>query len=87
MIRSVSANNTQVYHLSAGKSLPEFLKDAQKGKSLRLVKCQLGVQRDYLRNRRDREFRKRLELIQDFEFPISSSTRRFPPSMTLWIDS
>ena len=51
-------NDVTVYNLSAGKTLPEFLQDAKKRKkSLRY----------------DEQFRKRLELIQDFDFHSAST--------------
>jgi len=54
-------NDVKVYNLSAGKSLPQFLEDAKKkNKSLRY----------------DDDFRRRLDLLQDFEFQISSSRVR-----------
>lgn len=56
MIRSISANGTQVYHLSAGRSLPDFIKETKPGKSARQSKE-----------------RRHLELIQDFQFPVSST--------------
>mmetsp|Transcript_23934 Transcript_23934/g.74475 ORF Transcript_23934/g.74475 Transcript_23934/m.74475 type:complete len:539 (+) Transcript_23934:90-1706(+) len=57
-------NDVKVYNLSAGKSLPEFLEDAQKSnKSLRY----------------NEDFRRRIDLIQDFEFSIGSSRVRVSP--------
>lgn len=57
-------NDVKVYNLSAGKSLPQFLEEAQKRKqSLRY----------------NSEFRRRLDLIQDFEFNIASTRVRVSP--------
>lgn len=54
-------NDVKVYNLSAGKSLPQFLDDAKKAnKSLRY----------------DEDFRRRLDLLQDFEFSVASSRVR-----------
>eukprot|EP00392_Amoebophrya_sp_AT5.2_P003640 g3645.t1 len=51
-------NDVPVYNLTAGKSAPQFLEEAAKtNKSLRY----------------NSEFRNRVELLQDFEFPICSS--------------
>lgn len=58
-------NDVKVYNLSAGKSLPQFLEEAQKkSKSLR----------------HNDEFKRRLDLIQDFEFRICSSRVRVSPN-------
>ena len=60
-------NNVTAYHLSAGKSLPEFLQEAKKtNKSLRY----------------DETFRRRLELIQDFEFHSASTSIDISPDET-----
>lgn len=49
-------NGVKIYNLSAGKTLPQFLQDSyETHKSLRY----------------DQEFRRRIELIQDFDFPVS----------------
>jgi len=57
-------NDVKVYNLSAGKSLPQFLEEAQKKKtSLRY----------------NQDFRRRLDLIQDFEFSIASTRVRVSP--------
>mmetsp|Transcript_85534 Transcript_85534/g.133652 ORF Transcript_85534/g.133652 Transcript_85534/m.133652 type:complete len:544 (+) Transcript_85534:52-1683(+) len=57
-------NDVKVYNLSAGKSLPQFLEEAKKNqKSLRT----------------NEDFRRRLDLIQDFEFNIASSRVRVSP--------
>mmetsp|Transcript_85609 Transcript_85609/g.247094 ORF Transcript_85609/g.247094 Transcript_85609/m.247094 type:complete len:546 (-) Transcript_85609:197-1834(-) len=50
-------NDVKVYNLSAGKSLPQFLEEARKkSKSLRY----------------NEDFKKRIDIIQDFEFNIAS---------------
>jgi len=57
-------NDVKVYNLSAGKSLPQFLEEAKKkSQSLRY----------------NEDFRKRLDLIQDFEFSVASSRVRVSP--------
>mmetsp|Transcript_20232 Transcript_20232/g.60959 ORF Transcript_20232/g.60959 Transcript_20232/m.60959 type:complete len:537 (-) Transcript_20232:58-1668(-) len=57
-------NDVKVYNLSAGKSLPQFVEEAQKKRrSLRY----------------NEEFRRRLDLIQDFEFGIASTRVRVSP--------
>lgn len=75
-------NDVKVYNLSAGKSLPQFVEEAQKKhKSLRY----------------DEDFRRRIDLIQDFEFNIASQRVRvsadgeyiaaagvYPPEMRLY---
>jgi len=54
-------NDVKVYNLSAGKSLPQFVEEAQKKKtSLRY----------------NEDFRKRIDLLQDFEFNVASSRVR-----------
>jgi len=54
-------NDVKVYNLSAGKSLPQFLEEAKKtSKSLRY----------------NEDFRRRIDLIQDFEFNVASSRVR-----------
>ncbi|CAD7924031.1 unnamed protein product [Amoebophrya sp. A120] len=51
-------NDTPVYNLTAGRSTPQFIEEAAKNnKSLRY----------------NEEFRNRVELLQDFEFPATSS--------------
>jgi len=58
-------NDIKVYNLSAGKSLPQFLEEAQKkSKSLR----------------HNDEFKNRLDLIQDFEFRIASTRVKISPN-------
>eukprot|EP00931_Biecheleriopsis_adriatica_P041216 TRINITY_DN23588_c0_g1_i1.p1 TRINITY_DN23588_c0_g1~~TRINITY_DN23588_c0_g1_i1.p1 ORF type:complete len:540 (-),score=149.68 TRINITY_DN23588_c0_g1_i1:117-1736(-) len=57
-------NDIKVYNLSAGKSLPQWLEEAQKKKqSLR----------------ENEDFKKRIDLIQDFEFNVASSRVRVTP--------
>eukprot|EP00435_Cladocopium_sp_Y103_P044608 s1110_g12.t1 len=53
-------NDIKVYNLSAGKSLPQWLAEAQKKKQ------SLGCM----------DFKKRIDLIQDFEFNVASSRVR-----------
>jgi ribosome biogenesis protein ENP2 len=48
-------NNTKVYNLSSGKTLPQWLSESKKRSMMK-----------------DDEYRKRLELIQDFEMPTAS---------------
>ena len=57
-------NGIKIYNLSAGKTLPQFLEEANKRKKS-------------LRN--DQEFRRRIELIQDFDFPIASTQVQMTP--------
>lgn len=57
-------NDVKVYNLSAGKSLPQFLEEAKKkNKSLKY----------------DEDYRRRLDLLQDFEFTVASSRVRVSP--------
>lgn len=57
-------NDKPVYNLSAGKSAPQFVEEAEKNnKSLRY----------------NEEFRNRLELLQDFEFETTSSKVKVSP--------
>jgi len=57
-------NDIKVYNLSAGKSLPQWLEEAHKKKqSLR----------------QNEDFKKRIDLIQDFEFNVASSRVRVTP--------
>eukprot|EP00971_Amphidinium_carterae_P133641 2647030-Amphidinium_carterae.2 len=51
-------NDVKVYNLSSGKSLPAWLKEAEK------KKVSLKYNEDY---------RKRIDLLQDFEFSVASS--------------
>jgi ribosome biogenesis protein ENP2 len=53
----IIANSVKVYDLSSGKSLPEYMEEAKKRK------IKLKHLDDYAN---------RIELIQDFEFNISS---------------
>ena len=57
MATSFSVNGVQVYALSAGKSLPQWLSE----RTRRALN-------------KDPEFRRRIELIQDFNFPSASQT-------------
>lgn len=50
-------NNTKIYHLTANKTTPEFFR--QNNKNLQNLK-------------KDAEYQKRIDFIQDFKFPISS---------------
>ncbi|XP_045605009.2 nucleolar protein 10 isoform X1 [Procambarus clarkii] len=56
-------NNVKVYNLSAGKSLPDWLTDRKKRQL----------------SKRDVEFRRRIELIQDFTMPDVSGCVRVSP--------
>uniref|UniRef100_A0A6U6ICA2 Uncharacterized protein n=1 Tax=Zooxanthella nutricula TaxID=1333877 RepID=A0A6U6ICA2_9DINO len=51
-------NDVKVYNLTAGKSLPQFLEEARK---------------KHHSLRKDEDFRKRVDIIQDFEFNIAST--------------
>jgi ribosome biogenesis protein ENP2 len=51
-------NNTKIYHLTAKKTTPEFLRQNQK--NLQKLK-------------HDIEFQRRIDFIQEFNFPISSN--------------
>lgn len=53
-----SLNGVKIYNLSSGKSLPQWLKDVKNKRTLRY----------------NTEFRSRIELIQDLEFPVASSS-------------
>lgn len=57
-------NDAKVYCLSAGKSLPQFLEEARK-KQVSL--------------RKDESFRKRIDIIQDFEFNVASTRVAISP--------
>lgn len=60
MVLAVSSlNGVKVYNLSAGKTLPEWLESTNTAKERSL--------------RYNQDFRRRLELIQDFTFPTASS--------------
>jgi ribosome biogenesis protein ENP2 len=50
-------NNTKIYHLTANKTTPEFVRQA--GRNLQKLKSNV-------------EFQKRIDFIQDFNFPVSS---------------
>ena len=50
-------NNTKIYHLTANKTTPEFIRQA--GKNIQKLKS-------------DRDFQRRIDFIQDFHFPVSS---------------
>mmetsp|Transcript_55988 Transcript_55988/g.122987 ORF Transcript_55988/g.122987 Transcript_55988/m.122987 type:complete len:547 (-) Transcript_55988:26-1666(-) len=57
-------NDVKVYNISAGKSLPQFLEEAQKKKqSLRY----------------NEDFRRRIDLVQDFEFNVASTRVKVSP--------
>eukprot|EP00439_Symbiodinium_sp_Y106_P031879 s4195_g3.t2 len=58
-------NDIKVYNLSAGKSLPQWLAESKKKKQS-------------LRSNED-DFRKRIDLIQDFEFNVASSRVKVSP--------
>eukprot|EP01119_Soliformovum_irregulare_P023687 TRINITY_DN8323_c0_g1_i1.p1 TRINITY_DN8323_c0_g1~~TRINITY_DN8323_c0_g1_i1.p1 ORF type:complete len:560 (-),score=139.40 TRINITY_DN8323_c0_g1_i1:282-1961(-) len=59
-----SVNGVKIYNVSMGKSLPQWIKD-KKNKSGSLKK--------------DDEFRRRIELIQDFDFPTASQKVKATP--------
>mmetsp|Transcript_63472 Transcript_63472/g.182194 ORF Transcript_63472/g.182194 Transcript_63472/m.182194 type:complete len:535 (-) Transcript_63472:80-1684(-) len=60
-------NDVKVYNLSAGKSLPQFLEEARKNnKSLRY----------------NEDFRRRIDIIQDFEFNVTCGRVRVSPDGT-----
>ena len=65
-------NGVKIYNLSAGKTLNQFLEEAaKKKKSLRY----------------DQEYRKRIELIQDFDFPVASGRVKISPDQRYIIAS
>ena len=67
MGKSVSVSSlyrVKVYDLSSGKSLPEYMEEAKKRK---------------IKLKHLDEYANRIELIQDFEFNISSSRVRVSP--------
>lgn len=65
-------NGVKIYNLSAGKTLPQFLEESsKKQKSLKY----------------DQEFRRRIELIQDFDFPIASTQVKVSPDQNYIIAS
>ncbi len=58
-------NGVKIYNLSAGKTLPQFLEEAyKKHTSLRY----------------NEDFRRRIELIQDFDFPTASLSIKMSPN-------
>jgi len=65
-------NGIKIYNLSAGKTLPQFLEEANKRKSSL---------------RYDQDFRRRIELIQDFDFPIASTQVQMTPDQLYIIAS
>lgn len=65
MKRHATFNDVKVYNVSAGKSMPEWAEEKRKtGMSLRY----------------NDEYRKRIELIQDFDMPTSSSQVKISPN-------
>lgn len=60
-IKVTEQNDVKVYNLAAGKTTPQFLEDASKGKS--------GL-------KYNEDFRRRIELMQDFDFSICSTKVR-----------
>lgn len=57
-------NGIKIYNLSAGKTLPQFLEESNKRKkSLKY----------------DQDFRRRIELIQDFDFPVACGQVQMSP--------
>ncbi len=65
-------NGIKIYNLSAGKTLPQFLEEANKRKK--------GL-------KYDNDFRRRIELIQDFDFPIASTQVQMTPDQFFIIAS
>lgn len=58
MYKVTEINGVKTYNMSAGKTYNQFLEEAKKtNKSLRY----------------DEEYRRRIELIQDFQFPIATN--------------
>lgn len=58
-------NDVKVYNLTAGKSLPQFIEEAKKtSKSLRY----------------NEEYKKRIDIIQDFEFKVASARVKVSPN-------
>ena len=55
-LQADSSSGVTTYNLSAGKSMPEWVKEREKGRSLRY----------------DEEYRRRIDLIQGFDFPGTS---------------
>mmetsp|Transcript_14581 Transcript_14581/g.35573 ORF Transcript_14581/g.35573 Transcript_14581/m.35573 type:complete len:678 (+) Transcript_14581:219-2252(+) len=60
-------NGVQIYHVSAGKTLPEFL-----GKDQNLASRKQSL-------RYNDAYRRRIELIQDFHFPTAANTLKISP--------
>ncbi len=63
MTVSAPVNGVKVYNVTAGKTMPEWMAERQKGKSLRY----------------NDDFRSRVELIQDFDFPSCGQRLRVTP--------
>eukprot|EP01022_Parablepharisma_sp_SALTPOND_P018334 TRINITY_DN298_c0_g3_i1.p2 TRINITY_DN298_c0_g3~~TRINITY_DN298_c0_g3_i1.p2 ORF type:complete len:801 (+),score=61.36 TRINITY_DN298_c0_g3_i1:122-2524(+) len=63
-INVLNSNGVKIYDLSLGKSLPQFIEEAKK-KKLKLKQL--------------KEFRNRVELIQDFDFPTVSNRVQVSP--------
>eukprot|EP00727_Mastigamoeba_balamuthi_P013136 m51a1_g8445 hypothetical protein (644) ;mRNA; r:382638-384843 len=59
-MQSVTVNGVKVYNLSSGKSLPDWISEKKRLAQLR----------------KDDQFRRRIELIQDFKFPVASQRVR-----------
>lgn len=58
MYKVTEINGVKTYNMAAGKSYSQFVEEAKKtNKSLRY----------------DDEYRRRIELIQDFQFPIATN--------------
>lgn len=58
MYKVTEINGVKTYNMSAGKTYDQFVEEAKKNnKSLRY----------------DEEYRRRIELIQDFQFPIATN--------------
>lgn len=62
MKRQATFNDVKVYNVSAGKTLPEWTEESKK-KNVSL--------------RYNEEYRRRIELIHDFNFPVASNKVRF----------
>ena len=68
MKRHATFNDVKVYNVSAGKSLPEWTEEKKKNNtSLRY----------------NEEYRRRIELITDFDMPTSSSQVKISLSLSL----
>jgi len=57
-------NGVKIYDLSSGKSLPEYMEEAKK-RNIKLKSMD--------------DYRNRIELIQDFDFPIAAHRVRVSP--------